>query len=99
MRVDWCVSSWFRIKNTHTHTMADTPSLPGAACSALGGRSGGAPRVALLGRGSSFPPPRPRKARDTPSFRIFEQRSLNDSVYRFRNTALTALNSSASQLD
>ena len=20
MRVDWCVSSWFRIKNTHSHT-------------------------------------------------------------------------------
>ena len=39
------------------------PSLPGAACSALGG-SGGAPRVVLLGRGSSFPLP-PRKARDT----------------------------------
>ena len=19
MRVDWCVSSWFRIKNTHSH--------------------------------------------------------------------------------
>ena len=38
-------------------------SLPGAACSALGG-SGGAPRVVLLGRGSSFPLP-PRKARDT----------------------------------
>ena len=33
------------------------------ACSALGG-SGGAPRVVLLGRGSSFPLP-PRKARDT----------------------------------
>ena len=39
------------------------PSLPGAACSALGG-SGGAPRVVLLGRGSSFLLP-PRKARDT----------------------------------
>ena len=39
------------------------PSLPGAACSALG-CSGGAPRVVLLGRGSSFPLP-PRKARDT----------------------------------
>ena len=37
--------------------------MPGAACSALGG-SGGAPRVVLLGRGSSFPLP-PRKARDT----------------------------------
>ena len=22
MRVDWCVSSWFRIKNTHTHSHA-----------------------------------------------------------------------------
>ena len=22
MRVDWCVSSWFRIKNTHSHTEA-----------------------------------------------------------------------------
>ena len=22
MRVDWCVSSWFRIKNTHSHTYA-----------------------------------------------------------------------------
>ena len=22
MRVDWCVSSWFRIKNTHSHTHA-----------------------------------------------------------------------------
>ena len=21
MRVDWCVSSWFRIKNTHSHTL------------------------------------------------------------------------------
>ena len=37
--------------------------MPGAACSALGG-SGGAPRVVLLGRGSSFPLP-PRKARET----------------------------------
>ena len=36
------------------------PSLPGAACSALGG-SGGAPRVALSGRGSSFPLPPPRR--------------------------------------
>ena len=43
--------------------MGGKPSLPGAACSALGG-SGGAPRVVLLGRGSSFPLP-PRKARDT----------------------------------
>ena len=39
------------------------PSLPGAACSALSG-SGGAPRVELLGRDSSFPLPH-RKARDT----------------------------------
>ena len=38
------------------------PSLPGAACSALSG-SGGAPRVELLGRGSSFPVPPP--ARET----------------------------------
>ena len=37
--------------------------MPGAACSALGG-SGGAPRVVLLGRGSSFPLP-PREARET----------------------------------
>ena len=38
------------------------PSLPGVACSALGGsRSGGAPRVALLGRGSSFPLPPPAR--------------------------------------
>ena len=22
MRVDWCVSSWFRIKNTHSHSHA-----------------------------------------------------------------------------
>ena len=21
MRVDWCVSSWFRIKKTHSHTL------------------------------------------------------------------------------
>ena len=46
--------------------MGGKPSLPGAACSALGG-SGGAPRVVLLGRGSSFPLP-PRKARDTHEF-------------------------------
>ena len=26
MRVDWCVSSWFRIKNTHTLTLP-TPSV------------------------------------------------------------------------
>ena len=51
--------------NTHTSCLCQIgkPSLPGAACSALGG-SGGAPRVVLLGRGSSFPLP-PRKARDT----------------------------------
>ena len=24
MRVDWCVSSWFRIKNTHSHTIHAT---------------------------------------------------------------------------
>ena len=24
MRVDWCVSSWFRIKNTHSHTKASS---------------------------------------------------------------------------
>jgi len=40
------------------------PSVPGAACSALGG-SGGAPRVVLLGRGSSFPLPPPQGARHT----------------------------------
>jgi len=32
MRVDWCVSSWFRIKNTHSLTTGSTravlPSLP-----------------------------------------------------------------------
>ena len=26
MRVDWCVSSWFRIKNTHTHEYSLTHS-------------------------------------------------------------------------
>ena len=40
--------------------MGGKPSLPGAACSALGG-SGGAPRVVLLGRGSSFPLPPARR--------------------------------------
>ena len=28
MRVDWCVSSWFRIKNTHSHT-PPPPRPPG----------------------------------------------------------------------
>ena len=27
MRVDWCVSSWFRIKNTHSHTREGDLSL------------------------------------------------------------------------
>ena len=26
MRVDWCVSSWFRIKNTHSHTAIQHPA-------------------------------------------------------------------------
>ena len=26
MRVDWCVSSWFRIKNTHSLTSHDCPA-------------------------------------------------------------------------
>ena len=30
MRVDWCVSSWFRIKNTHSHTMMYL--IPGPVC-------------------------------------------------------------------
>ena len=55
--------------------MGGKPSLPGAACSALGG-SGGAPRVVLLGRGSSFPLP-PRKARDT---RHIESGSENSAL-------------------
>jgi len=25
MRVDWCVSSWFRIKNTHSHSRHARP--------------------------------------------------------------------------
>ena len=55
--------------------MGGKPSLPGAACSALGG-SGGAPRVVLLGRGSSFPLP-PRKARDTHSLKPPSQTVLH----------------------
>ena len=28
MRVDWCVSSWFRIKNTHSLTVPGGLSIP-----------------------------------------------------------------------
>jgi len=38
MRVDWCVSSWFRIKNTHSLTHGH------------GGRTGSLPARARLGR-------------------------------------------------
>ena len=27
MRVDWCVSSWFRIKNTHSHNPRVPPGF------------------------------------------------------------------------
>ena len=40
MRVDWCVSSWFRIKNTHSLTHRElTTSLAGLR--GLGRLSGG----------------------------------------------------------
>ena len=38
MRVDWCVSSWFRIKNTHslTHAVYATATACGIALVQLG---------------------------------------------------------------
>ena len=35
MRVDWCVSSWFRIKNTHSLTLTHSRT-EGVEASALG---------------------------------------------------------------
>ena len=32
MRVDWCVSSWFRIKNTHTPPLAPPPCVCVCVC-------------------------------------------------------------------
>ena len=39
MRVDWCVSSWFRIKNTHTHThtLGDVSCLSHPHCRRMRG--------------------------------------------------------------
>ena len=39
MRVDWCVSSWFRIKNTHslTHTFVVNNTSPNGGASSRGG--------------------------------------------------------------
>ena len=33
MRVDWCVSSWFRIKNTHSHSLSVRGERQAAAAS------------------------------------------------------------------
>ena len=44
MRVDWCVSSWFRIKNTHSHTWKEEASSRGgnsSGGSSSSGSSGG----------------------------------------------------------
>ena len=46
MRVDWCVSSWFRIKNTHSLTRENlnNASARGVVCEAAasaGGAGGG----------------------------------------------------------
>ena len=35
MRVDWCVSSWFRIKNTHSLTHSHTVLMPMHVCPLL----------------------------------------------------------------
>ena len=57
MRVDWCVSSWFRIKNTHSHatTPAGRESLltekgfEPCLAHAPGGRRGPVPRALVSG--------------------------------------------------
>ena len=61
MRVDWCVSSWFRIKNTHSHSH----EVVGQWVVGSGGEGGvdGGGRNSPLGRrserlpGGSFTPP------------------------------------------
>ena len=49
MRVDWCVSSWFRIKNTHSHTPPKSLGRCGSARDAVAISVAGA----LLGVGGA----------------------------------------------
>ena len=66
MRVDWCVSSWFRIKNTHslTHSpFAASPPFPfplRAVGSSIHLQRGW--WYTALSRGSSATPPAPSSA-------------------------------------
>ena len=55
MRVDWCVSSWFRIKNTHSHAIESIPKQHlfervGGSCLFTGA---GRPRARRTGSGTS----------------------------------------------
>ena len=49
MRVDWCVSSWFRIKNTHSHTRLPRRHRVGERLAELGGVHGEDRLPRLLG--------------------------------------------------
>ena len=99
MRVDWCVSSWFRIKNTHSHThiapfiyRSCSPSAPTGSTLLVGSRGGFRPVCV----GASSPPPSFAPSVVPPSIHtILEPPSMSPLALPFPDNDLTKVRGDA----